>query len=135
MILTDREIRNSLESGLFDIQPRPGLEAEPQPTFLGEITVIIADGLDAIYKSLEIVLIVAGGISVLIKLGKIMEAFANQEKKVIEIGKKVDGMTEVMTAVAVQNTKIDALQGQIEMIMRWYDELRHGRGYITSGPD
>ena len=26
MILTDREIRNSIESGLFDITPRPGVE-------------------------------------------------------------------------------------------------------------
>jgi deoxycytidine triphosphate deaminase len=32
LILTDREIRNSLESGLFDIQPRPAVEAYSSTT-------------------------------------------------------------------------------------------------------
>lgn len=41
-------------------------------------------------------------------------------------------VAKLLTDVAVQNMRLNALQEQISMQMRWIDDLRRGRGFIVA---
>lgn len=91
--------------------------------------------LDFIFKIVEIAAIVFGGGAILIKMGRMMGEFTTigkqQAAEINEIKQEVKQLNTLITTVAVQKAEMSSIREELALLRRWYDELRHGRGYIT----
>jgi len=73
--------------------------------------------------------------AILIKMGRMAGTFEevskNQTKEISEMKEEMSQLNDIVTKVAVQKAGMDNLQAQITTLTKWYDELRHGEGYIS----
>lgn len=62
------------------------------------------------------------------RAGKLEEAMVRCLEEISSIKKELSEFGKAMTKLAVQETKIN-------LLMKWYDELRNGKGIITKEDD
>ena len=94
--------------------------------------------LDTILKIVEIASVLGGGGMVSYKLGKntsrVEATLIAQNKDVSELKEDIKQLNKLMTTVAVQNQRLDAISSQISTLDRRYDELRHLKGFVMPAP-
>lgn len=94
--------------------------------------------LDSILKLCEIGSILIGGGMVFYKLGRTTSAMeaamALQAKEISELKEDVKVVGHLLTAVAVQDQRLDTMDKRWEVLDRRYEDLRHGRGFVTEHP-
>lgn len=94
-------------------------------------------GLDSALRIVEILSILGGGVVVIFRLGRSTEKMQavvqmhadyaeRQSGEIADIKKQVQKLSDVITQLAVQGTRLD-------MIDKRVDELRRGEGFIA-GP-
>lgn len=92
--------------------------------------------LDFVFKAVELLAIVLGGGAILIKMGRMMGEFATigkqQAGEIAEIKQEVKQLNTLITTVAVQKAEMSSIREELSLLRRWYDELRHGRGYVRT---
>jgi hypothetical protein len=87
--------------------------------------------------------ILGGGGMVSFRLGrstqKVESAIAAQENNskraaeaIAEIKGEIAALRGLMTEVALQKQEISQVRVELAQVRSWYDELRHGEGYIKS---
>lgn len=92
--------------------------------------------VELIFYSLNIIALVGGGIIILLRMGRMMGAFetigAQQATEIGEMKQELKNLNALITTVAVQKAEMASMQQQISLLTGWYDELRHGRGYVLN---
>lgn len=73
---------------------------------------------------------------VLVKMGRMTGTFeqlsVQQTQEIAEIHEELKTVREMVTAIAVQKVMMENMQVQITTVLKWYDELRHGKGLIRN---
>lgn len=94
--------------------------------------------IELIFRSIEVLAVISGGAAILVKMGRMMGSFEMIGKQqALEIGNlkdEVKELTVLVTAVAVQKVELASLREEISLLRKWYDELRHGQGYVQLPP-
>lgn len=92
--------------------------------------------LELVFRSIEILAVLSGGVTILLKMGKMMGTFEvigrQQAQEIADLKDEMKQMNVLITQVAVQKAEMASMQEQISLLTRWYDELRHGRGFVRS---
>lgn len=90
--------------------------------------------LELIFRTIEIIAVIGGGIIILLKMGRMMGSFEavsmQQTHEIGEMKAEMKGLSQLITAVAVQKVEMAGMREEILQLRRWYDELRHGKGYV-----
>ena len=61
---------------------------------------------------------------------KLENAVTQAVAEITELKQDVKKMGEVLVQLAVQKTELNAMKDQISMVLKWYDELRRGTGWV-----
>lgn len=95
--------------------------------------------LDLAFEIVKVVGIFGGGAIIMLRMGRMMGTFETigrqQAVEITEIKRDMKIMSDTVTTVAVQKNEISNLHDDITRLYKWYDELRHGKGYIQTQPD
>jgi hypothetical protein len=96
-----------------------------------------ATSLDLAKTGIEII---GGGsalAAIILKMGRMAGTFEQisqqQTEEIGEIKVEVKRLSEVVTLVAVQKAELAGLREQMALLMKWYDDLRRGNGFIHKG--
>jgi hypothetical protein len=91
-------------------------------------------GLETALEVAKIVGIFGGGAVLLIRMGRMAGQFEQigkqQAQEITEIKREMKIMSDTVTTVAVQKNEISNIHEDITRLYKWYDELRHGKGYV-----
>lgn len=94
----------------------------------------MSEGISGTYDLIKIAGEALALAVILIRMGKMAGSFeasnAQQTKEISEMKIQMTKLSELVTTVAVQKVGMDNMQFQITTLTRWYDELRHGNGYV-----
>lgn len=78
--------------------------------------------------------LVGGAALLFARLGRMAGRFeqigVQQAAEIENMGREIKEIGLVVVQVAVQKAEMAAMAGNIAMLMKWYDELRHGKGII-----
>lgn len=92
------------------------------------------DMLGLLFQAVELLGMFGGGAIILIKMGRMMGTFETigntQAREISELKEDIKSVNNVITQVAVQKAEIASLDQRVGLLMTWYDELRHGHGYV-----
>jgi ribosomal protein L29 len=116
--------------------------ALPEPIIAGNLGETLAY-VSIIVGVIQTLAIVAGGGMVSFRLGrstqKVESAIAAQEKNsmqaaqaIAEIKGEIAALRGLMTEVALQKQEISQVRNELAQVRTWYDELRHGQGYVKA---
>ncbi len=93
-----------------------------------------AELFDAAFKILQLVVIVGGAGGILFRVGRAVSRFEVigkiQSAEISELKSEVKALSAVITTVAVQKVELSSMRADISRLSAWYDELRHGQGFI-----
>lgn len=71
---------------------------------------------------------------VLVKMGRMTGTFeqlsVQQTQEIAEMHEELKAVQRMVVDIAVQKVMLDNMQMQITTLIKWYDELRHGKGLI-----
>lgn len=94
--------------------------------------------IDSILKLCEIGSILIGGGLVFFRLGettsKMEAAMKAQASEISELKEDVKVVSRLLTDVAVQDQRLNTIDKRLEVLDRRYEDLRHGRGFVTEHP-
>jgi hypothetical protein len=65
--------------------------------------------------------------------GTFEQVSQQQTTEIGEIKVEMKRLSEVITLVAVQKVELAGLREQMSLLMKWYDDLRRGNGFIHKG--
>jgi hypothetical protein len=94
---------------------------------------------EIVIESVKALGIIGGAVVILLRMGRMAGQFEmigkQQAQEITEIKREMKVMSDTVTTVAVQKNEIANIHEDITRLYRWYDELRHGRGYVEKGPE
>lgn len=85
---------------------------------------------DVLLKVVEFITLVGGGAVIFIRLGRTAQKFDQHSEAIMEMKTELKGFREVVTTLAVQDTRMNAMQEQLTILDKRYEELRHGEGMV-----
>ena len=92
---------------------------------------------EVIARVVEIASIIGAGGLVIFKLGRAMEKFevigSQQAKEITELKDGVRTIGDLVTRMAVSNTRQDTFAERLGRMESQLDEMRHGDGFIKNG--
>lgn len=95
---------------------------------------ILADNFDTAIRLVELIVLLGGGGTVIFKLGSAVTKFeligTQQAGEISELKKQVEGLGKIITAMAVEKTRLDGHADRLNRVEKQLDELRHGEGYV-----
>ena len=84
---------------------------------------------------IEVATILGGGVLVLIKLNNnVLTLNTNMGSLQNDVGgmqEEIKKITNLMTSVAIQSTRLDGISERLNLIERRTEELRRGDGFVT----
>lgn len=90
--------------------------------------------LSDILQIVQLSAVLSGGAFAFLKFGRLIERFeltgAQQSEQIQALREEVKAMNLVLSNQAVQNEKLNHMDGRITRLESWYDELRHGEGFV-----
>lgn len=71
---------------------------------------------------------------VLVKMGRMTGTFEQvsiqQTQEIAEMHEELKAVQKMVVDIAVQKVMLENMQVQITTLIKWYDEIRHGKGFI-----
>jgi hypothetical protein len=100
-----------------------------------------SNSLEVILRIGEILSILGGGVLVAFKLGRSTQSMeaaigaqalsaVQQKDEISQLKIEVRKLSDIMTHIAVQNTRMDTMAERVTMLDQRFEELRHGEGFI-----
>lgn len=75
---------------------------------------------------------------VLVKMGRMTGTFeqisVQQTQEIAEMHEELKAVQKMVVDIAVQKVMLENMQVQITTLLKWYDELRHGKGLVREMP-
>jgi hypothetical protein len=90
--------------------------------------------LSAILQLVETLALLGGGFTFMLRAGKsagkVETLLSAHHDDIVGLRDELKEIRPTLTAIAVQKTQIDNINLQIGQLTKWYDELRHGQGFV-----
>lgn len=89
-------------------------------------------GWNTVLIILQIVALLFAGGMVFYRLGGIAQQFKIHSQEISDLKITVQKTAELITEMAIQTTRMDAMAQRLNLVEKWYDELRRGIGFIDA---
>lgn len=90
--------------------------------------------LGTIVQIIEAIGILVGGFVFMLRAGratgKVEVLLREHHDDIVGLREELKELRPTLVAIAVQKTQIENLTTSVQQLVGWYDELRHGKGFV-----